>query len=98
MKFKKEVYKLVRKIPKGKITTYGEIARALRTRAYRHIGKILKENRDKKVPCHRVVLSNGKVGGYNRGINTKIKLLRKEGIRVVNKKIIDFKSRFYKFN
>ena len=56
MRFNEKVYNLCRKIPKGKITTYKIIAEALNTRAYRQVGKALRNNpRPLKVPCHRVV-------------------------------------------
>ena len=81
--FRTRVFAVVRKIQKGKILTYGEVARrAGNPRAARAVGSILKTNYDPKIPCHRVVRSDGKAGGYNRGANAKIKRLRKEGIPV----------------
>jgi methylated-DNA-[protein]-cysteine S-methyltransferase len=68
------------KIPKGKILTYKEVARrAGSSDAFRAVGNILNKNYDSSIPCHRVVRSDGKTGGYNRGAETKIKLLKKEG-------------------
>jgi O6-methylguanine-DNA--protein-cysteine methyltransferase len=49
------------------------------------------------VPCHRVVCSNGKVGGYANGIDQKIKLLEREGIPISREKVVDLKSVLYKF-
>lgn len=61
--------------------TYKEVAReAGRPRAFRAVGNILNTNYDPKIPCHRVVRSDGKVGGYNRGARRKQKLLREEGV------------------
>ncbi len=86
--FQKKVYKIVKKIPKGKVTTYKAIAKKLNS-SPRAVGKALNKNPFLiKIPCHRVVNSNGKVGGYKEGINKKISLLRKEGVEIKNGKIL----------
>jgi len=78
--FKEKVYEIVKKIPKGKVMTYEEVAKmAGRPKAYRAVGNILNRNYDSKIPCHRVIRSDQKTGGYNRGPDEKIKLLKKEG-------------------
>ncbi len=78
--FKKKVLSVVRNIPRGRTMTYKEVARrAQNPKAYRAVGNILAKNFDMKIPCHRVVKSDGSFGNYNRGIKNKIKLLRKEG-------------------
>lgn len=78
--FKEKVFKIVRSIPRGKVLTYKEVAkRAGRPDASRAVGNILATNYDPKIPCHRVIRSDGKIGGYNRGVRNKIKLLKKEG-------------------
>jgi O-6-methylguanine DNA methyltransferase len=78
--FKEKVYEIVRKIPKGKILTYKEVAKkAGRPKAFRAIGNILNKNYDPKIPCHRVIRSDGRTGGYNRGAVKKKNLLRIEG-------------------
>lgn len=59
--FFEKVYKIVRKIPKGKVTTYGEIARALSTKDARKVGFALHANSDPKTPCHRVVNKDGRL-------------------------------------
>jgi O-6-methylguanine DNA methyltransferase len=83
MNFKQKVLKVVSKIPRGKVLTYKEVARrAGKPRAYRAVGNILNKNRDPKIPCHRVIRSGGKIGGYNRGVKKKITLLEKEGIKL----------------
>ena len=88
MKFSKRVYSLVKKIPRGKISTYKEIAKALDTRAYRAVGNALNKNRDLiKIPCHRVVNSNGKIGGYVKSISKKRNLLKSEGVKIVYERI-----------
>jgi methylated-DNA-[protein]-cysteine S-methyltransferase len=79
--FKEKVLAVVRKIPKGKIMMYKEVAqRAGRPKAARAVGTFMKNNFDPTVPCHRVIRSDGKIGEYNRGgPNAKIALLKKEG-------------------
>ena len=89
MNFEQKVYKLVKKIPKGKVSTYKIIAaKAGNKRAYRAVGNALNKNRDKKVPCHRVISSDGKVGGFARGTQEKIRILKKEGIKIKKDKVI----------
>ena len=78
--FKYRVFETVRKIKKGQAVTYKEVAaRAGSPLAYRAVGNILKTNYDKNIPCHRVIRSDGKLGGYNKGARKKAKLLRSEG-------------------
>ena len=78
--FSKKVYDVVRKIPQGKTLTYKEVAQlAGRSAAFRAVGNILNKNDDPEIPCHRVVRSDGKPGGYNRGSEQKIRRLRDEG-------------------
>ena len=78
--FKEKVYAVVKKIPKGKVLTYQEVAkRAGKPKAYRVVGNFMKSNFDPKIPCHRVIRSDGKFGGYNRGSTKKIRLLKAEG-------------------
>ena len=77
--FKEKVFEVVRKIPRGETLSYKEVAkRAGNQKASRAVGAILKTNFDPKIPCHRVIRSDGSLGGYNRGIKQKIKLLKKE--------------------
>ncbi len=82
--FAETVYAIVAKIPKGKVCTYSQVANALgNPRAARAVGNALNKNRNfDKVPCHRVVRSDGHLGGYVRGDAWKIKLLETEGIEV----------------
>jgi O-6-methylguanine DNA methyltransferase len=79
--FTEKVYAVVAKIPKGSVMTYQEVARrAGRPKAYRAVGNIMNKNPDTtKVPCHRVVRSDGTPGGYARGTKKKIEILRREG-------------------
>jgi methylated-DNA-[protein]-cysteine S-methyltransferase len=79
--FKEKVLEIVGKIPKGKTLSYKEVAkRAGNINASRAVGNIMAKNFNPKVPCHRVIKSDGTFGSYNRGgTKAKIKLLRKEG-------------------
>jgi len=88
------VYNLVSNIPLGKVATYGQLASSLgNPRAARGIGKILNKNpRPIIVPCHRVVRSDGHIGGYMYGKERKISLLLNEGIPIVNDLIKDFEK------
>ncbi len=77
--FSEKVYEETRKIPKGKTITYKELAiLAGRPKAWRAVGNILAKNFNPDIPCHRVLRSDGKIGGYNRGMDKKILLLKKE--------------------
>ena len=89
-----DVYELLLKIPAGKLSTYGDLAKALgKPSASRVIGRILGKNPNPiVVPCHRVVMSNGKLGGYAYGSNRKRELLEKEGISFIDKIISNFKE------
>ena len=77
-----DIYSMLLTIPKGKVSTYGDLAKALgNPAASRHVGKILSKNPNPiKVPCHRVVMSNGKIGGYAFGTEKKKELLQNEGV------------------
>jgi methylated-DNA-[protein]-cysteine S-methyltransferase len=79
--FTEKVKDIVRKIPKGKMMTYKEVAEKAGSRnAARAVGSIMKGNYDPKIPCHRVIRSDGKIGEYNRGgRKEKVRKLRAEG-------------------
>ena len=78
--FSEAVYAIVKNIPRGETLTYKEVAvLAGRPKAFRAVGNILNKNRDKDVPCHRVVRSDGKSGGYAWGEKKKKHILKKEG-------------------
>ncbi|MBN2014945.1 MAG: MGMT family protein [Candidatus Altiarchaeota archaeon] len=96
MDFGDSVLAMTEKIPRGRVTNYGEIAKALGdVRLARAVGQALKKNpRPVKVPCHRVVCSDGRIGGYSRGVSEKIKLLSAEGIVVENNRILDLERIF----
>ena len=103
MTFQDKVLALVKKIPKGKVTTYKEIGKALKKKGqvYRAVGRALHDNKfPVKIPCHRVVASDGSLGGYSRGVKKKIALLKKEGIEVKQRKskiFVDLKKYGYFF-
>lgn len=78
--FRSRVLEVVSNIPKGKVLTYKEVAvLSGSSSAFRAVGNILSKNYDKSIPCHRVIRSDGKIGGYNRGVIEKIRILKKEG-------------------
>lgn len=78
--FTDKVLEIVSKIPKGKVMTYKQVAeRAGSPRASRAVGSIMKSNYNAKIPCHRVIRSDGTPGNYNRGADEKVKKLRAEG-------------------
>src|SRR2546428_10399982 len=94
MRFNEKVWALTARVPRGKVATYGEIARALGTQAYRAVGNALNRNPyAPKVPCHRVVGSDGALTGFAGGLPKKRQLLRKEGIPC-NAKRVDLAARF----
>ena len=76
-------------MPKGKVTTYGELAKAVGLRnGQRAIGRIMNKNPYPViVPCHRVIMSTGRVGGYAWGEEVKTNMLKKEGVKIMNGKI-----------
>lgn len=83
--FHYRVYDVVRKIPKGEILTYKQVAKlAGKPKAYRAVGNILNKNPFKGVPCHRVIRSDGRIGGYARGSKLKERLLKREGFGMTN--------------
>lgn len=83
--FKEKVLEVVKNIKKGEVLTYKEVAkRAGSPKAWRAVGNILNKNKNPKIPCHRVIRSDGKLGGYNRGVKLKAKLLKKEGVDIAN--------------
>jgi O-6-methylguanine DNA methyltransferase len=95
---REKVYALLLEIPRGRVTTYGEIARALDSRAYRAIGAILNRNPNApRVPCHRVVMSDGSLGGYAFGVQRKRELLIEEGLSFDDDIVADFARKLHRF-
>lgn len=95
--FNERCYNLLKKVPQGKVTTYKALAHALKTKAYRAVGRAMNQNPfAPRVPCHRVVNSDGRLGGYALGLQKKISLLKDEGIEIKNS-TIDLKKFEYNF-
>ena len=96
-------YTLLKRVPRGRVTTYKALATALHTKAYRAIGQFMRLNPYAPgVPCHRVVASDGSIGGFRghrsgKEITDKIALLSREGVRVKNGKIVNFAGILYTF-
>ena len=99
MKLEEKVYKKLLEVPKGKVTTYGELAKAIGLKnGQRVIGRIMNKNPYPViVPCHRVIKSNGKIGGYAWGEKVKSKMLSNEGIKIKDGKILDAENTIYRF-
>ena len=96
--FNNRCYKIVSCIPEGKIFTYGDIARVLGTKAYQAVGNAMAKNPNLiSVPCHRVIKSDGSLGGYALGVSKKYYLLKKEGISINNGKVRDYNKILYSF-
>jgi O-6-methylguanine DNA methyltransferase len=102
MRFSGRVLKLCSRVPEGRVTTYGEIAKAAgKPGSSRAVGQVLKRNpRPVEIPCHRVVRSDGKLGGYGgsgrENEERKKALLRREGVRIEKNKI-RVKEYLYRF-
>jgi methylated-DNA-protein-cysteine methyltransferase-like protein len=90
MRIKHEIFSIAKKIPKGKVMTYGQIAKLLNIKDVRLIGWMLHQNKDQKIPCYRVVRSDGTCAkGYAFGGTKKQqKLLEKDGIGFKSNKIV----------
>ncbi len=99
--FQEAVLNRVKQIPEGKVTTYGEIAIAVTgsVRAARAVGQAVAKNQYPIIiPCHRVVRSNGDVGGYSLGVGMKIKLLREEGQSISGRKMRNIERKLFRFD
>ena len=99
MSFSENVLRICSRVPRGKVVTYKEVAKELNSpNSFRAVGNALNKNKYLiSIPCHRVVQSNGFVGGYVKGVKQKIILLKKEGVIVSNKGNIDLNKFLYKF-
>ncbi|MEK7178845.1 MAG: MGMT family protein [Patescibacteria group bacterium] len=85
--FTRRVLGIVARISRGKTLTYAEVARRAGSPfASRAVGNILAKNYDPRIPCHRVIKSDGTAGRYNRGAKKKILLLTEEGVSFKRKK------------
>jgi O-6-methylguanine DNA methyltransferase len=92
--FHARVLSAVRRIPPGRVATYGDVAAvAGQPRAARAVGNIMRDCKAADVPCHRVIAAGGRLGGYGGRPEMKRALLRAEGIHVAGDKIRDFRAR-----
>ena len=99
MNLDEKIYKKLLDVPKGQITTYGELAKAVGLKnGQRVVGRVMNKNPYPVIiPCHSVVMSTGKIGGYAFGQDIKVKMLSDEGIEISNGKIIDLENKIYRF-
>lgn len=100
MKFEEKVWRACARVPRGRVTTYAEIARAIHApRAARAVGNALNASPGMpRVPCQRVVKASGELGGFARGSAKKKKLLKREGVKVIRGKLKDFRKKFYRLH
>ena len=81
--FRRRVLSVVRRIPAGRVATYGDVAAlAGKPRASRAVGNIMRNCKEPGVPCHRVIAAGGLLGGYGGNLQLKRELLRAEGVEV----------------
>ncbi|RNJ77284.1 MAG: MGMT family protein [Nitrosopumilus sp. B06] len=99
MNLQQKIYKKLLDVPRGKVTTYGELARAVGLfNGQRVVGNIMNKNPYPVIiPCHRVVMSDGKIGGYAYGEHVKAKMLHDEGINIERGRISDFEKKLHRF-
>jgi len=98
LNFRESVLNIVKQIPKGKLMTYGEIARELTgsVHAARAVGQAVAANPyPVVVPCHRVVRSDGDIGGYSSGVEKKIRLLSAEGVEIREGKVVNLREKLF---
>ncbi|MFA6064540.1 MAG: MGMT family protein [archaeon] len=97
--FEEKVLQKCSLIPKGKVTTYKELAKSISSpNSSRAVGNALNKNLVPiKIPCHRVIQSNGNVGGYAFGVKRKIALLKSEGIEILQNKVVNFGKVLFSF-
>ncbi len=89
-----KVYQIVKTIPRGKVMTYGQIAKLIGTRDTRKIGWALHANKSNDVPCHRVVNKDGRLApnyAFGGADEQKLRLLS-EGIKIKNTIYVDLKK------
>jgi methylated-DNA-[protein]-cysteine S-methyltransferase len=96
--FRPRVLAAVRRIPPGRVATYGDVAAAAGApRAARAVGNIMKGCRAAGVPCHRVIAAGGRIGGYGGSQELKKSLLRAEGLTVAGGRVRDFDRKRFVF-
>ena len=99
MNIEEKIYCKLLEVPEGNVTTYADLAKAINLKnGQRVVGQIMKKNPFPViVPCHRVVKSHGTVGGYTYGSKRKKHMLLKEGLKINDNKILDFKKNLFSF-
>jgi len=99
LNIEEKIYKKLLDVPKGQITTYGELAKVVGLKnGQRVVGRVMNKNPYPVIiPCHRVVMSTGKIGGYAYGKDIKEKMLHDEGIEISNGKIINLENKIFRF-
>jgi O-6-methylguanine DNA methyltransferase len=91
--FRDRVLAVVRRIPPGRVATYGDVAElAGAPRAWRAVGSVMRECRDAATPCHRVIGAGGTLGGFAGNLQLKRELLRREGLEVGPRRIRHFEG------
>jgi methylated-DNA-[protein]-cysteine S-methyltransferase len=98
--FNEKIYALLKKVSKGRVTTYKILAEKLGTKAYRAVGQAMRRNPySPQVPCHRVVCSSGFIGGFSGNVNPnskevhrKVRMLKSEGVKIKGNKIMNFEK------
>ncbi len=91
--FRAKVLSAVRRIPPGHVATYGDIAAlAGSPRAHRAVGNVLRQCRDPRTPCHRVIGAGGALGGFGDSLHLKRERLRHEGVEVVESRVRRFSA------
>ncbi len=95
--FNERVWAATKKIPKGKVATYGLIAKMIgKPKSARAVGNALNKNPYAPiVPCHRVVRADGSIGGFASGPKKKIEILKKEGVAIVKNKVAPLTTYLY---
>ena len=99
MSLEKKIYRKLLEVPRGKITTYGQLAEAVGMKnGQRVVGQAMNKNPyPALIPCHRVVLSDGGIGGYAYGEEIKANMLAAEGVAVRDGKILDLEEKMHRF-
>lgn len=99
MDYQTKLQNLLLQIPKGKVSTYKEVAEAIGTKGYRFVGQLLNRNPyPDKYPCYKVVNSNGQLGGFALGLAEKIRRLKNDGVDTKEGKVVDFTLKLHRFN
>lgn len=97
--FNQKVWAALKLIPRGRVTTYKAIAKFIgQPKAARAVGNACGKNPDApRAPCHRVVRSDGRLGGYAGGVKNKVELLAREGVKAAGGRVEEFKKKIYRF-